>query len=418
MNQKIKNCFLKLLNTKDLRFFGYLIYNIDIECVDFNDKLINQQIFSYLSYKSESEKFILEIDNTFINESEIDEILYIIIQNILYMLNYKNVSTPESEYINQSEINNQLNEAIKNNELTNIKQPKKINNDNVKNINKYLNNPIKSKRIELYKNSSENTENNKNKSVTIYYQINNKDNLPPIIKNEINSNLEQITKIQLNSNILLQQEHIRRGFKTSNFLEFLEKITQIKLNWEQILTKAILLNNRPSQINRSWTNPYKRFRAHNIIIPGPGTEKYLELLTIVTDVSGSISKENLKKFIGICHKSFDNFKKVWLIKHDSEIKFNQIIDIQDIDREKLINLNYTNGGTDHLPVFKLIEDKYLKREYKIGLILMLTDFESNIEEIFNKFTWTKKIPTIYLLTKKRVQIENQIIKNNVIYIDE
>ena len=178
----------------------------------------------------------------------------------------------------------------------------------------------------------------------------------------------------------------------------IEEITKVEVPWYKLLEKAILVNINPNPDTRTWTNPMKRLRAHGIIIPGTGIDKDLETLVICIDTSASISEQHLKIFAGVCIDSCSKFKKIWILKHDVKIHQNVIINSNEIDKEKIISKMSGRGGTSHLAVYREIEEQFNKKELKMGLILFLTDFDSNIQNIYQDYEWTKSIPVIHIVT--------------------
>ena len=58
---------------------------------------------------------------------------------------------------------------------------------------------------------------------------------------------------------------------------------------------------------------------------------------------------------------------------------------------------YGRGGTSHRDAFDLIEEDYVEGE-NIGMVISLTDFESDIESIWSRYNWKDEIPFKVLLT--------------------
>ena len=234
----------------------------------------------------------------------------------------------------------------------------------------------------------------------IVYNINNISHTSASNQEQLAAMTNKISEMKSGASLFLEQDSVSRGNQSGKIIEHLKKITKIDVPWETILEKAILVNTVCSPDIRSWMNPMKRLRAHNIILPGNGIDRKLETCVIVIDSSGSITSQNLQKFSGICASALTQFDRVWILKHDTKVYSNEIIKGSELDNSHFLCEFKGRGGTSHEPVYKLIQDEFInnKKGVKIGLIIFLTDFESDIEKIWTKYSWTKEIPVIHLLT--------------------
>ena len=233
--------------------------------------------------------------------------------------------------------------------------------------------------------------------------------------------VNQLNEIKSSANLFLNQESISRSLNNGSLLEYLKNITKVEVPWTKLLEKAILVNTNPNPDIRSWINPKKRFRAHNILLPGTGIDKTLETLVICIDTSGSVPNKLLEQFAGIVLNSLSKFKKVWLLKHDIKITQNIILNANDINKEEIIKNMDGRGGTSHKAVYDKIEEQYLKQELQLGLILFLTDFESDIEDIYMYYLWTKVIPVIHIIHHRSRGILKYVPKdldNNPIFLQD
>ena len=234
----------------------------------------------------------------------------------------------------------------------------------------------------------------------IVYNINNISHASETSQDQMTAMANKISEMKSGASLFLEQDSVSRGSKSGKTIEYLKKITKLEVPWETILEKAILVNTVCSPDVRSWMNPMKRLRAHNIILPGNGIDRKLETCVIVIDSSGSITSQNLMKFSGICSSALTQFDRVWILKHDVKVYSNEIIKGSELENSHFLCEFKGRGGTSHDPVYKIIENEFIhnKQGVKIGLIIFLTDFESDIEKIWNKYKWTKEIPVIHLLT--------------------
>lgn len=470
--EKLRLSILKLLNNNSLRFFGYLLYNIDFEIIEtkreddenydeFEDLQYNENKNTHLIYNKTNNKFKLQIEKQYLNENKIPIILFTIIHNILHILNKHNIRSRGKDPILYNiaadhVINNELSKSFYKDELPDIKLPY--------DIDKYIINSLRDRDLtteEVYewclKQQNQNKAQNKEQVVSKSIIQNPNDSQDKKEQNDNNSdnnqnqnnqdkketketeksgsrtigyktyytekNLEEIQEFQqeainkLNemgqsAALLLEQGNSSKGNIGGNLLEYLKKITKVEVPWFKLLERAILVNTAPNPDSRIWTNPMKRLRAHNIILPGPGIDKSLDMVGIIIDTSGSISQKNLQIFAGICINSFTKFKKLWLLKHDTQITTNEIIDMNQVNKEEIISKTIGRGGTSHRLVFNEIEKRYKDKSLKLGLLLFLTDFYSDIEQIWTKYEWTKYIPSIFLLTSS-VKVPEYIDKNPI-----
>jgi len=146
-----------------------------------------------------------------------------------------------------------------------------------------------------------------------------------------------------------------------------------KLNWKQIILKYIK-NTIP--YDSSFSRPNKKFLANGIILPG--TIKETVEIVCHLDVSGSISDEEMRGFLGEmkgvaqAHRNV----KITIIQADCEIN-----DVSDITTRSVSELTTFKrkgyGGTSHVPVFD-----YIKKNIRdCKLLISFTDGYSDMDQI-------------------------------------
>lgn len=228
----------------------------------------------------------------------------------------------------------------------------------------------------------------------------------------INNNKLSNKDLDLEKNIQSEcRERFRqlkdRGLKSNTLYEYLENILRVELPWEVIIKHAIhkysiLLPNR-----RSWYNPNKKYRCHNIILPGKHfshEENKIGTCIISIDTSASISKNDLEKFTGVIIDSFNYFKDIIIITHDTIIhqlkSFNTDSISEFVDFVKNIGLQ-GRGGTSHKDVFDKIEEIMNDQFTDLSMYISLTDGYSDIEQEWKLHLWSSynKIPTYFIITK-------------------
>ena len=500
MNGKIKEAIIKLINNKELKLFGYILYNFEFEIIETNEKIKEYNEFAYIIYDTENKNIKLQIDKYFIDTHSVEDIIVLILHNILHILNKHNlrkinydpnIFNLAADHVINRELSQQFKlpkefilfqQLIRKNLTTeqvydwiqkNFEQETKLikkdtnekfeqppqnynceqdknnkNNKNEENSKKQLNNNIKNLENKNENNQDENNqknneinkENNYQKNETDFnlkenklkccefknkinndFNLKNVDNIEQIINNDKNNQL--IDSIKRNCQLLIDDPifNPNNGNKTNNLIEYIKKIIKVEIPWYKLLEKALLLKTKINSDTRSWNNIMKRYKAHNILLPGYGVKKELDTIGLIFDTSGSISKQNLQIFASILKNTISEFDKIWMIQHDTYIKKSEIINQNDLN--SIENIKFIGrGGTSHYYVFKEIEKAYLKElpEYinlNIGLLIFITDFCSDVQDYWKKFEWTKHIPVIFILTKDTYKVPKEI-DENPIYIKD
>lgn len=503
MENKIKEVIIKLVNNKELKLFGYILYSFEFELIETNDKIKEYNDFSYIIYDEKNNNIKLQIDKYFVETHDVQDIIVLILHNILHILNKhnlrkkdydpnifnlaadhiinlelskefklpkefilfkeiqnKNLTTEEvynwiltnfnqeSEQIeknnssntdnqnnssntnnqndenknlenkenNINDINNKINETIENNKINKTSENNKspIQNTNDKNIIDNKQN-LQNKNNKLLKVSKFTHKNDKE------YIVKNIDNIEQLNNTEENNQI--IDNIKRNCQLLINDDRFNqiKGERSNSLIEYIRNIIEVEIPWYKLLEKALLTKIKKNLDSRSWSNIMKRYKAHNILLPGYGIKKELEAIGLIFDTSGSISKKNLEIFKGIINNSISEFEKIWILQHDVKIQLNIIINQNDSDI--IDNIKFKGrGGTSHYYVFHEIEKAYLKQAIKysnlnLGLLIFITDFESDIIKYWNKFEWQKHIPVIFMLTNNKCKIPKEI-EENVIYIKD
>ncbi len=190
----------------------------------------------------------------------------------------------------------------------------------------------------------------------------------------------------------------QRGSGTGSIYEMIKKMIEVKIPWDKLLDKAICSKILPNDDSKTWARLQKRPMALNLLMAGIEDEEKPCYLIIVCDTSGSINTSDLKKFSNIILHSAKYFDVVRIIKHDYVITADDIIESQNLTNEDIIFKFAGRGGTSHTQVFRKIEDMFENDDLEISLVVMLTDFYSDIEKNWYKFEWPKNIPVCICLT--------------------
>jgi len=214
---------------------------------------------------------------------------------------------------------------------------------------------------------------------------------------ELSTELKSEIRAIIN-NIIKQQ----KGAHSGKIFEFLKNISKLEISWDILLENVIQTSLIKSNNNRSWKNIKKKIRHLGIKIPNNSKEVIMDNLYIIIDTSGSMSNIDQGKFVNLIIQSINFFKHIVIIQHDVKIQNILNVDRENFEyyKEEIFKI-YGRGGTSHLPVFKYIENMFFEEEEKIGLIILATDYESDIDIYWNNFEFHKFIPVKVLCNSKK-----------------
>lgn len=219
----------------------------------------------------------------------------------------------------------------------------------------------------------------------------------------------------------IKDSTLTRGMEGSRLLEYFKELTKVKIPWDELVEIAIKNNVIPSMENRSWKNPQKRLRTYNIVLPGQGVETKASTMVVVIDTSGSVGSDDLKKFISICNDSLMHFDRLIGIQHDHDIKKVTIVEKDDTERglDDLAHI-VGRGGTSHDEVFEYIEKELWHEDEEVGLVIMLTDYCSDVEEnwVSGKYNWINEYPVKIVLNHDNSSMVSSIVDATPIVIED
>jgi predicted metal-dependent peptidase len=264
--------------------------------------------------------------------------------------------------------------------------------------------------------SDKNSKSNGNSiKVKIIKYTNNKTGKSFEIPFEYDGTETELKKSEKNENEIFEKSRMlweylgkSKGNSTNGLMEYLSDIFKVEVPWDKITEDAILY---PVQNNKhkTWMYPniitrkFARTRGNSSRCTQPNT------LIVGIDTSGSVSTEDLNKFVGVILGSVDYYDSLIGIVHDYEIK--DEFEIKKINESKILDKFSKlkgRGGTSHKHIFNRIEELY---EYSlISTVVFLTDFESDVESIYKDYKWIKLIPTVWVLNSKHeVNLEKDYV---------
>jgi predicted metal-dependent peptidase len=192
---------------------------------------------------------------------------------------------------------------------------------------------------------------------------------------------------------------VARGHLPGNLVSRLDELFSVEIPWDIVLEDALLY---PVQVRkrRTWMTPniYTRRFAR---LPGKHDRSSdVGKLVCVIDTSASVSDKEMKRFLGIVADSIQYYNGLYMIQHDTDIQ--KIIDFErKPNLDKLIEecgAIYGRGGTSHRDVFDRIEEIYEDDATRISTVMCFTDYESDVQSIYNDYTWVKYHRIIWVLT--------------------
>lgn len=205
------------------------------------------------------------------------------------------------------------------------------------------------------------------------------------------------------------QKH--KGNISSECLNFLNKKFHVKIDWKKILRNSLLSSLEKSDFF-SWSKPrtslYGMPNAPYLPSQCEDNEKY-GTLVIARDESGSMSNEEVAKAANIIIEAKAHYKKIVIIKHDTEIK--SVTEVEELDdkAQEILYLREANGGTSHKDVFQWLHNYYVKglsSDEQISCFIAITDLESDIETYQDMIP--QQIPKIYLAPTNSIEYHENI----------
>jgi len=200
-----------------------------------------------------------------------------------------------------------------------------------------------------------------------------------------------------------------KGNTSSKVIELIEEAIKVSIPWDELLENVIKHNITEKSDNKTWARVNKRMYQYKMILPYNDMEETFDTLMIFVDTSGSISTEDLQKFVYVIRSAMYHFKKIIKIDHDCVLFLEQktVFDSTTIDNfaNNTTPIGFSGrGGTSHQEVYDYIESIYRgddpEQQQLPGLILFVTDFMSDIEGIHHKYEWPKEIPYKYIIASR------------------
>lgn len=439
---KLETACLHIMATNAMRLFGCLLYNFDITFIETDElfhsevqetdrDIIKQRLTANVTIVNN--KPTIGIYSSFINECEVEELTYVMLHEIIHVLDkhYMSGDIYPDQYLHNLAadhiINTNLNKDVQSGYFTNkVKTPEHaFIIDDIKCDDNY--NTIAEVYNWLIANAKKNGGMKFGGGIEMYtLTINGKDqHVITDLKPAEGDGTGDIDKDTLEAIGDSLQAEARTIMNTSGDLltrgtgagssigKLIEKIIEIKIPWTSLLDKSIAQKIIPDSTNRSWKGFQKRPFALGMMYPTEDVQEKPCQLIIVEDQSASVNDEDVQKFASVLLHSVRYFDEVRIIRHDTKVHRDVTYESAQTSEADLLFETIGRGGTSHTEVFQRIQKSY-EAEDDISLVIMLTDFESNIERLWEnpKYSWTKDIPVSIVVNCNNL-IPKKIDKNPI-----
>lgn len=204
---------------------------------------------------------------------------------------------------------------------------------------------------------------------------------PSQMTEEEKQKYNEMKKASQMSNKMLEQTLIK-GATSATLKKLLSKLFKVKIDWEKILKDSLLTAFEKSD-EATWGIPEICWLANPYGMPYLPSEKDEEvrgMAVFAIDESGSMSDDDVKKAFSIVLESWEHYKGLYVIKHDSEITWQIKYDEKpDGDQINQLVTRRSYGGTSHKDVFKKVQDIVKEDENAVSVFIAVTDLCSDIE---------------------------------------
>ncbi len=184
--------------------------------------------------------------------------------------------------------------------------------------------------------------------------------------------MDAAQRLELEENILAaaaaQDEDNRakgKGDLPGWMQDFLTKVSRPTITWKDHLRRAAYHHFK----NRyNWSRPGRRSEAIGVRLPARKPTPKGAIVAI--DTSGSISDQELTRFLSECVGIMDACGAPWIeiLLHDTRVYLQERYTRKTIGKMKVCR-----GGTSHIDVFQKIDDS----KQKVGMVICFTDLASD-----------------------------------------
>lgn len=418
LHEKMRQAMLKLLNVNSLRFFGLLVYNFEYVEIKNHAKFRTM----YVTFDADKNNWTIGYDVDFVEQSDPGELVYIIAHEILHAINghcFRSIDRIE-EYWNFATdhvINICLDKDVDCDGLQMIKPKGRFlipklrdehfnwsvekvyawlqKNATVKPVVDKNGNKLEGLSVVCIEDAGENGE-NLNVRVQADMKLTAKGKSADIAQ----KNLIGQVRVHLNSS------RSSRGLVSGNLYGLLKHLVEIEIPPEEIIETAIK-NVLVMSDERSWRSINKRLYPHGIMSCANETDEVLGDVICLVDHSGSISDEHCALFGGAIKNCSTLFQNLHILYHDTKQQGDvTILSCDEISQSKKLFEVRGRGGTAHDDAFDYVQQCY-DNGINVSLVLVFSDWESNIEHIWGRYNWHLEIPIINIFPERTRNIDEK-----------
>jgi len=222
---------------------------------------------------------------------------------------------------------------------------------------------------------------------------------------------------QMLSNEIQDASKSGRGTISSKFEKLLSKLFSVKIDWEKILKNSLRTILAKSDVF-TWRMPRMSTLPLGMYLPSieDDTQRYGTVL-VCLDESGSMSNELLEKAASVIAESKEFYKKVSLLKHDTDIiSINEFEELDDSAIECILKREAA-GGTSHRAVFEHIKREWTEHrddDDALSCVILITDCCSDIETCQDQIP--EGVPLVWLVPKDSMDYARNV-KGKVIPLE-
>lgn len=210
-----------------------------------------------------------------------------------------------------------------------------------------------------------------------------------------------------------------KGDISEDCKRFLKKLFHIKIDWEKILRNSL-----QTILEKTDYFSWASVRTSTFLLPNTpylpdiveDNEKYGTLI-VARDESGSMGDEEIAKAAQIIIDAKAHYKKIVVLKHDTDITDVKAFEDIDDDVVKYVKTRARCGGTSHKEVFEYLRD-YKKNfpDEDISCFIGITDLDSDIEHYQDLVP--EKVPMVWLAPIGAVEYhKDSKIKGKIIPVE-
>lgn len=412
LNENLRRAFLSLLNVNSLRLFGLMVYNFEY------DEIQNHPLYStmFVSFDDSQNSWKMSYTKEFVDSHSSGELIYIVSHEILHAINGHCFRVADRDFnmwnmACDHVINCHLDKDIDSGNLNMIKPKdrfiipllaKKHFSWSTERVYNWIVKNAKSKPVI-------GSDGNKIPGVTgVFLPEADKNGKDLIIK--FSADMEALSKNAKTSaaqnNLVAQvRAHINsttqgRGLVPGNIYNVLKHLIDVSIPPEELLEIAIK-NILVESDSRSWRSINKRLYAHGIMSCANEYEEVMGDVICLIDHSGSISDKDAMKFGGAIKNCSSLFQNLHLLYHDTKQQGDvKVMSSEEVVRTKKLFELYGRGGTCHDDAFDYVQKCY-DHGANISIVLVFTDWDSNIEEIWDRYNWHQEIPMFSIIPRQR-----------------